>query len=163
MEAVNNLIFVDDNKKFISFGDDKKIFMYEFGVPVIIKNICEDTLPAIHSTAMHPNNKYFVAQTSANKICVFDVKDQNLRWNRKKFFKGHLATGYGIDLDFSRNGDYVLSGDDKGKVYFWNWKTNNIVSVLDAHNKVCKGVAWHPLNSSMLTYSWDGSIKLWTN
>lgn len=162
MEAVNNLLFVEDNKKFISFGDDKKIFCYEFGVPVIIKNICDDLLPAIHSTAMHPGKEFFVAQTSANKICVFDVKDQNLRWNRKKFFKGHLATGYGIDLDFSRNGDFVVSGDDKGKVFFWSWKSNNVVKVLDAHDKVCKGVVWHPLEAScMLTYSWDGSIKLW--
>jgi len=39
MGPVNEILFVDDNKKFVSFGDDKKVIMYEFGVTVIIKNL----------------------------------------------------------------------------------------------------------------------------
>lgn len=55
MGAVNTLSFVDNNKKFVSFGDDKKIFMYEFGVNVIIKNLFHENLGAIHSSVVHPN------------------------------------------------------------------------------------------------------------
>ena len=35
---------------------------------------------------------------------------------------GHFSTGFNIQLDFTPNGKYVLSGDSKGKVYIWEWK-----------------------------------------
>ena len=75
MEAVNNIVFVDNNKKFVSFGDDKKIFMYEFGVNVVVKNLFHEKLGAIYSSAVHPNNDYLVGQTHESKISVFDLKD----------------------------------------------------------------------------------------
>ena len=48
MDPINDLLFIDDNKRFISFGDDKKIFMWEFGVPLVIKNIFDEELSAIY-------------------------------------------------------------------------------------------------------------------
>ena len=118
MGPVNNVIFVDNNKKFVSFGDDKKIFMYEYGVNVIIKNLFHEDLGAIHSSALHPNKNYLVGQTHESSISVFDLKDSNLKLVSSKKFLGHYCSGYGLNLNFSPDGNILSSGDFEGRVFF---------------------------------------------
>lgn len=36
---------------------------------------------------------------------------------------GHFNSGFNIKLNFTPNGKYLFSGDSKGKVYFWDWKS----------------------------------------
>lgn len=159
---VNTLLFVDNNKKFVSCGDDKKILMWEFGVPVIIRNINEPQVQSITTTALHPSGDYFVAQTADNKIVVFDVKASSLRLVRGKKFMGHFSAGYAIGTTFSPNGKYLFSGDQDGRLFSWDWKTAAPVQVFKGHNNVCIGIDWHPNEPAMmLSCSWDKTIKLW--
>lgn len=159
---VNTLLFVDNNKKFVSCGDDKKILMWEFGVPVIIRNINEPQVQSITTTTLHPSQDYFAAQTADNKIVVFDVKASSLRLVRGKKFMGHFSAGYAIGTTFSPNGKYLFSGDQDGRIFSWDWKTAAPIQVFKAHNNVCIGIDWHPNEPSMmLSCSWDKTIKLW--
>lgn len=160
---VNSIVFVDNNKKFASTSDDKKIFLWEFGIPVVVKHVSDPEQLAISQTALHPNGKYFVGQASDNKINTYDAKAGSLRLNKKKKFVGHMSAGYAIGLTFSVDGQFVASGDHDGRVFFFDWKTTKCFSCLNAHNKVCIGVDWHPNeNSTVATCSWDGTIKLWS-
>jgi pre-mRNA-processing factor 17 len=52
---VNTITFVDFSKKFVSTSDDKKIFVWEFGIPVVIKHISEPDMHAVSNTALSPN------------------------------------------------------------------------------------------------------------
>jgi len=56
---VNTITFFDNNRKFISTSDDKKVFTWEFGIPVVVKHISEPDMQAIMASAMHPSHKYF--------------------------------------------------------------------------------------------------------
>ena len=41
-------------------------------------------------------------------------------------------------------------------------QTTKIFRTIKAHDEVCIGVEWHPLeNSKVATCSWDGTIKYW--
>lgn len=102
--AVNSLTFIDGNRKFVSTSDDKKIFVWEFGLPVVVKHISEPELHAISKATVHPNMKYFLGQSADNKIVIYDSKGGNFRQNRKKFFTGHVSAGYAIGLQFSPDG-----------------------------------------------------------
>ena len=92
---------------------------------------------------------------------MYDCKTA-FKVNRKKKFTGHVNAGYACGLDFSPDGQFLVSGDSDGKVWFWDWKTAKNYRVLDAHDKVCIDVKWHPIEpSKVMSCSWDGTIKLW--
>ena len=101
--------------------------MWEFGTPLIIKNIFEEELDVIQCSVLHPNNNYIAAQTNKNKIEIFDIKNNNMIWYKQKYFMGHYNNGFNIKLDFTPNGKYLLSGDQNGKVYIWEWKNQQML------------------------------------
>lgn len=162
LDSVNYLLFVDNNKKFMSCGDDKRIYMWEFGTPVVIKNISDPDLQTLTTMSLRPDDKYFIAQSGDNKVTVFDVTESNLKWKKNKYFKGHRTIGFSVNAAFSTNGKIVASGSDDGRLFFWDWKTTQIIKSIPAHKKVCNWVEWAPNHESLLaTCSWDNTIKLW--
>ena len=42
----------------------------------------------------------------------------------------------------------MISGDGEGRAFFWDWKTTKIFRSFKAHEGVCIGIEWHPLESS---------------
>ena len=66
--AVNTVTFIDNNRKFVSTSDDKKIFLWEYGIPVVVKHISEPDMHSITATDMNPSRKYFIGQSSENKV-----------------------------------------------------------------------------------------------
>lgn len=50
---------MESGRKFASTSDDKKIFIWEFGIPVVVKHLSEPDMHAITQTAMHPSYNYF--------------------------------------------------------------------------------------------------------
>lgn len=68
--AINTLTFIDNNRKFVSTSDDKKIFIWEFGLPVVVKHISEPSMHSIPATCLHPNGKYFLGQSLDNKVTI---------------------------------------------------------------------------------------------
>lgn len=145
--AINTIQFIEDNKKFITTADDKKIFVWEYGIPVVVKHISEPDMHAIPASAMHPNRKYFAGQSMDNRIAIYDCKG-GFKLNRKKKFAGHKSSGYACGLTFSPDGQFICSGDADGKLWFWNWKSCKNYRTMKVHDQVCIDVAWHPIEPS---------------
>lgn len=161
LAAVNTITFVDEGRRFVTTSDDKTIRVWELGIPVQIKYIADPGMHSIPSIAVHPNGKWFCGQSLDNQIVTYSALDR-FRINRKKVFKGHINAGYACQVNFSTDGRYVISGDGDGKCFFWDWKTTKIFRSFKAHEGVCIGAEWHPLESSKVaTCGWDGLIKYW--
>ncbi|KAL5723752.1 hypothetical protein ACHQM5_007109 [Ranunculus cassubicifolius] len=159
--AVNTITFVDDNRRFVTSSDDKSLRVWEFGIPVVIKYISEPHMHSMPSISLHPNSNWLAAQSLDNQILIYSTRER-FQLNKKKRFAGHIVAGYACQVNFSPDGQYVMSGDGEGKCWFWNWKTCKVSRTLKCHQGVCIGCEWHPLETSKVaTCGWDGLIKYW--
>jgi len=52
--------FIENGKRFISTSDDKKIYLWEFGIPVVAKHINESGMATISCTNVHPNGHHWL-------------------------------------------------------------------------------------------------------
>ena len=93
----------------MSTSDDKKIFVWEYGIPVVIKHVSEPDMHAAPAVAKHPEDTYVVCQNLDNKITVYETAQSKFRL-RNKTFKGHVVAGYACDVAFSPDGQFLLSG-----------------------------------------------------
>lgn len=160
--AVNTITFIDDNRRFVSTSDDKKIFVWDWGIPVPIKYISDPSMHSVPFFMKTPNEKWMLGQSLDNQIIVYGVKGDRFRLNRKKRFVGHINAGYACQVDVSPDEQFVCSGDSDGTVWFWDWKTTRVYRKLKAHDGVAIGCAWHPVETSKFaTCGWDGLIKYW--
>ncbi|KAL4605604.1 hypothetical protein ACB092_09G041600 [Castanea dentata] len=140
--AVNTITFVDNNRRFVTSSDDKSLRVWEFGIPVVIYT------------------NYLAAQSLDNQILTYSMRDR-FELNKEKIFSGHIVAGYACQVNFSRDGRFIMSGDGEGKCWFWDWKTRKVRN-LKCHEGVCIGCEWHPLEQSKVaTCGWDGLIKYW--
>ncbi|GAM22022.1 hypothetical protein SAMD00019534_051970, partial [Acytostelium subglobosum LB1] len=161
MGAINTLTFIDNNRRFVSSSDDKSLRVWEWDIPVVIKYISDPEMHSMPAVAVHPNGKWFAAQSMDNQILIYSARDK-FRMNKKKRFQGHTSAGYACQVGFSPDGKYLISGDGSGKAYFWDWKTSKVYKTLNAHDEVCIGIEWHPIEQSkVVTCGWDGKIKYW--
>jgi pre-mRNA-processing factor 17 len=158
---VNTITFIDQNRKFVTTSDDKKVYVWEYGIPVVMKHIAEPDMHSMPAVALHPSGKYWIGQSQNNQIHVYGAQ-RKFGLFRKKRFMGHLTSGYACGLGFSPDGKLLYSGDAQGRLFIWDWRSMKIWKRLNCHKQVTIGAAWNPLYASRLaTCSWDGTIKYW--
>lgn len=159
--AVNTVTFCEAGKKVVTTADDKKMFVWEYGIPVVVKYIADPEMHSMPACCMHPSHKFLTFQALNSELVTYEAFGK-YRFLPRRRFKGHLSAGYAIQPAFSPDGRYVLSGDSTGRVFFWDFKNGRNVRVLKAHSKVCMGAQWHPTSPSrVFTCGWEGLIKLW--
>ncbi|CAI5437401.1 unnamed protein product [Caenorhabditis angaria] len=162
LQAVNSITFFDKNRRFASTSDDKSVRIWEWEIPVDTKLIQNVGLHAIPTMTKSPNDKWVVGQCMDNRIVLFQLIEDKLRFTKKKAFRGHNAAGYACNVDYSPDMSFLISGDADGKLFVWDWRTHKIVGKWKAHDNTCIAAHWHPHEKSkMITAGWDGLIKMW--
>jgi pre-mRNA-processing factor 17 len=146
----------------VSSSDDKKVLVWEWDIGVPIKYISDPTMHSMPCLVMHPSLRFFVAQSLDNTICVFQAGTRFALQKNKKF-SGHQVAGYACEPAVSPDGQFLVTGDGKGKLFIWDWKRHKILQKYKAHdNGPAIACVWHPLEPSVLfSCGWDGVIKMW--
>jgi mitogen-activated protein kinase organizer 1 len=65
-----------------------------------------------------------------------------------------------VDLVFSKNDNYILSGSTDGKLYIYDLMRKTPLKSLTGHGKTLSAIGTHP-NSGIATGGHDGTILFW--
>jgi len=161
LSSVSTVTFCNNNRKIMTSADDKKIFVWEYGIPVVVKHIAEPFMHSCPAAVLHPEGQYVCYQSMDNQIVTYEGQGR-FRFQRKKRFRGHGSSGYAIEPAFSPNGRFLISGDQGGKMFIWDWNKGKHIKSLQCHDTVTMSAQWHPVESNLVaTAGWDGIIKLW--
>lgn len=153
LSSILNLEFFPDGSKLISSSEDKTVRIWENQVNIPIKQISDTAQHSMPFLRVHPEHHYFCAQSMDNVIYSFGMKPKYKR-HPNKFFSGHRSAGYGIHIDFSPDGHYIISGDSGGKLVVWDWTTTKLLKNLDVPGRQpVTQVAWHPQETSKILCS----------
>lgn len=149
--SINSITFLR-TKRFISTSEDKTVRIWDLQINIPVKLISDPSLHSMPVTRVHPENKYFAAQSMDNTIMVFSARER-YKTNKKKLFTGHNCAGYGIGIDFSPDGKYLVSGDSNGNVICWDWKTTKIIKKLKIDEKAITQVLWNTKEVSKVAFT----------
>ena len=64
-----------------------------------------------------------------------------VRQMKKKTFRGHNNSGFACQVGFSPNGQFLASGDGKGQLHFFDFKSTKVITSLI----ICSHVLFHHL------------------
>lgn len=157
--AINSLTFIDDNKKFVSSSDDKSLRIWNYQINIPIKIISDPKQHSMPSVVLHPSQKYILCQSMNNTIEVIGAQGNKYKRNKKKLFRGHNCAGYGIGINFSPDGKILMSGDNSGYGFFWDWKSGALVTKLKVDTKLISCIEPNPQEVSKVAMSGlSGSI-----
>ncbi|KAH3682884.1 hypothetical protein WICPIJ_006140 [Wickerhamomyces pijperi] len=154
----------------ITCSSDKTMKIFTFGNPYPIKQISDPKLQAMTYLKPHPSGKFISAQSMNNTIVTIHTSGK-FKFHKPKTFSGHHNVGYNINLDFSPNSQFLISGDANGEVYIWDWQTKTLKKrlsmgmnkdVKQQSKKCITQVVWNKKEvSSLVCAGSNGKIYLW--
>ncbi|CAN6665225.1 actin-interacting protein 1 [Trichomonascus vanleenenianus] len=156
---INDLAWDADSQRIIAVGNGKERFghCFTWDSGNTVGEISGHT-EVVNAVAIRPVRPYKAVTVADDSSLVF--------YNGPPFKFGFASRGnhssFVQDVQFSPDGQYIVSvGSDK-KVYLYEGKTGESpVSVACDHTGSIFAVAWSPDSSKFATASADGSVKLW--
>lgn len=165
--SILDIEFSKDGKHFISSSDvsgsnisENAIIVWDVsrGIPLSNQVYAEAyTCPCIR---YHPSDASFIAQSNGNYIAIFSARHP-FKLDRYKRYEGHTVCGYSIKCNFSLDGKEIASGSSDGCVYFYDYRTSELLRKIHAFDEACIDVALHPRMWNVLAAcSWNGQVSV---
>jgi len=80
----------------------------------------------------------------------------------KKQYKGHFSSSTIKGVNFwGPNSEFVMSGSDDAKIFIWDKKTGELLTILEGHNSVVNCIVGHPYDPLIASSGIDNVVKLW--
>lgn len=92
-------------------------------------------------------------------IHLWDIKDKILL----RRYQGVIQNNYMNYCTFGGADEaYLASGSEDNRVYIWNIKKENAISVLEGHTRSVTCVTWNPeVPGMVVSASDDGTLRVW--
>lgn len=115
------------------------------------------TCPCVRS---HPFEPFFVAQSNGNYIAIFSLSPP-FKLNKYRRYESHGVSGFPIKCVFSLDGEKLVSGSSDGSLYFYDYRSSELVRKIKAYEQACIDVAIHPVMPNVTaSCSWNGEVSV---
>ncbi|MEP2668221.1 MAG: WD40 repeat domain-containing protein [Cyclobacteriaceae bacterium] len=144
----------DKNKIFVAAADGV-IYVVDKEQWIILDRL-EYAQKSARAMAIHKERNELVVGYSDNFIRVFDLFSHQM----KQEWEAHNNSVFA--LQFTANGEYLLSGSRDAHLKVWDWAGNyELKEDIVAHMYTINHIAFSPDGKHFVTCSMDKSIKVW--
>ncbi|KAB2615773.1 WD repeat-containing protein 25 [Pyrus ussuriensis x Pyrus communis] len=166
-DPILDLEFSTNSKQIISSSDvsgrnlsENSIVVWDVSRQVPLSNqvyVEAFTCPCVRS---HPFEPFFVAQSNGNYIAIFSLSPP-FKLNKYKRYESHGVSGFPIKCVFSLDGEKLVSGSSDGSLYFYDYRSSELVRKIKAYEQACIDVAIHPVMPNVIaSCSWNGEVSV---
>ncbi|KAJ4846373.1 hypothetical protein Tsubulata_027759 [Turnera subulata] len=108
----------------------------------------------------HPVDPCFVAQSNGNYIAIFSSISP-FKLDKYKRFESHAVSGFPIKCNFSMDGEKLASGSSDGSIYYYSYRSSQLVRKIKAYDHACIDVEFHPVFPDVIaSCSWNGDVSV---
>jgi len=120
-----------------------------------------DLLPAgptndVQSVVFSPDGNWLALGMETGQVLIWDFVTERLSW---RFQQHSASTGINV-LCFSHDGFFLASGGNDDLVVVYDLRKGTSAR-LEGHSDAVFGLAFAPDDKTLVSTSWDGSIRFW--
>ncbi|KAH0463441.1 hypothetical protein IEQ34_008023 [Dendrobium chrysotoxum] len=167
LDPVLDVEFSVDGKHFISSTDtsrsnisENSIIVWDVSRQIPLSNQVYTEAFTCPCVRYHPSDCCFIAQSNGNYIAIFSARPP-FRLDRYKRYENHGVWGFPIKCNFSLDGKEVVTGSSDGSIYFYDYRSAELIRKIKAFEEPCIDVVFHPLIPDLVAAcSWNGEISV---
>ncbi|ONI13003.1 hypothetical protein PRUPE_4G196900 [Prunus persica] len=166
-DPILDVEFTTNGKQIISSSDvsgrnlsENSIVVWDVSRQVPLSNqvyVEAYTCPCVRCHTFEP---FFVAQSNGNYIAIFSSIPP-FKLNKYKRYESHGVSGFPIKCVFSVDGEKLISGSSDGSIYFYDYRSSELVRKIKAYEQACIDIAIHPsIPNVIASCSWNGEVSV---
>ena len=109
-----------------------------------------------------------ISDKDLSNLSIFQANLQgitlkNINFTNSIFRETNFTNTFGIifSLAFSRNEEFLVTGDINGEVCLWSWQKSQLLFKNHSHKTIVESIAFSPDSRKIASSSRDGTIKIW--
>lgn len=151
---INGIAIANNNKYFISSGNDKRIFKWD--LKSFEGELLYESESKINSINISPDANNILVGLQNGQTQVLNAADGEILKTIPNTTDNAITS-----VSYDRKGEWIVTGDSRGNVFVINAKNYTIDENLEGHISKINDIDFSPSDSLMATSSLDGTVRLW--